>query len=272
MVNSIISTVGGKYFMREIIVQNIIKHECFIEVFCGAAHVTLYKEPSAVEVINDLDSSITSLFRILRDNPDEFLYKVELTPYSREIFNELKNSNPDNDLDRAYRFYIMNRLCFGGKRSELATFGYGTKRPPGLDKIKDFLPVIQRLKNVYIENLDFKDIINKYDSIDSFFYCDSPYIGEEHHYYEVYKFIKQDHIDLSEKLKKVQGKWLTSYNDNPIIRELYKDFNIKEVTRFNNIDRTKSDIREIAKELLIANYEFPEYKFPLFKGIDLINT
>jgi DNA adenine methylase len=271
LVNSIISTVGGKFGMRDVIVNNIIRnHTCFVEVFCGAAHVTLYKEPSDVEIINDLDFGIYSLFAVLRDNPDDLLYKIQCTPYSRKLFYELKNSNPTSDLDRAYRFYIMNRLCFGGKRPDVATFGYGfrVKRPPSWDKIEDFLPVIERLKKVYIENLDFRMIIDKYDSEDTIFYIDSPYVGEEHHYYGIYRFDMHDHYDLFEKVSNIQGKCLLSYNDNPIIRDMYKKYNIKEISRYNNIDKTIDDNREIAKELLIANYEFPTDNLPLFKGVD----
>ena len=71
------------------------------------------------------------------------------------------------------------------------------------------------------------------DGLNSIIYCDPPYYQTEG-YYEVV-FIKEDHYRLRDTLAGCQGKWLVSYNDCEFIRELYKDFNIKAVSRINNL-------------------------------------
>jgi DNA adenine methylase len=109
--------------------------------------------------------------------------------------------------------------------------------------------VSARLARVAIENKDFQNLISSQDREETLFYLDPPYFETEKYYQNV-EFKREDHERLYNSLKNIKGKFILSYNDCPYIRELYKGYNIKEVTRFNNLSFKTKEFRE----LIITNY------------------
>lgn len=272
MINSVIATSGGKSVVRHEVLKYLPKHECFIDLFTGAGWFLLGKSrlSSVTEIINDRDSNITTFFRVLRDNPDELIRLVDLSVYGRDSFHEYSAMVPQNDMQKALRFYVLNRLSFAAKRDTRASFGYGSSRSACLHRRYEvFLPVIERLRNVTIENLDFREVINRYDSEGSLFLCDPPYYGAESHYgnSEFEQFSSRDHVDLCEMLKNIKGKFLLTYGEHPVIRELYKGFDIKMMDRVENTSLTKDKEERVkAVDLLISNYSLASHDCPLFAG------
>jgi len=122
--------------------------------------------------------------------------------------------------------------------------------------LKRLIQIRKRLETVQIENLDFRQIIEKYDSERALFFLDPPYIEKEH-YYET-TFTEKDHIELAKMLKNIKGKFILSYYPHPLIDEYYKTFNIqtKEVTitSCGITVNSKQKIRPKATELLIKNF------------------
>jgi DNA adenine methylase len=273
MINSVIATSGGKSVVRHEVLKYLPKHTAYIEPFCGAIWFLLGKKRSTVEIINDMDSNITTFFRVLRDNPEELTGLINLVVYSRDSFEEFSRMSPVNDMQKALRFYVLNRMAFSAKRDSRASFGYGILRAPAMHRRYEiFLPVIERLQNVTVENLDFREILTRYDSEDVVFLCDPPYYGAESHYgnLEFPSFVHKDHVDLCEMLKNIKGKFLLTYGEHPVIRELYKGFDVKTIDRVENVALTKdtNERKERIKavDLLIANYKLSEYDCPLFAG------
>src|SRR5690606_16389589 len=90
-------------------------HHTYVEPFGGAANVLLNKPPSPVEVYNDIDSNLVTIFRVLRDHPDELRRALELTPYSREEY--VRCLGPLYGLDyveKARRLIVRYRQTFRG--------------------------------------------------------------------------------------------------------------------------------------------------------------
>jgi len=86
---------------------------------------------------------------------------------------------------------------------------------------------------IYFFNKDYKEVIQNYNVESTFFFFDPPYYRREH-YYENHTFLtKEHHIELSEIIKGLKGKFLLSYQDRPLMRELYKDYNFHEYTGSN---------------------------------------
>lgn len=103
-----------------------------------------------------------------------------------------------------------------------------------------------RYNNILCFNKDYKEIIYEYDNFDTFFYLDPPYL-DKYFYYKNHNFINiENHIELSNILKNIKGKFLLSYQDKPLIRELYKDYNFY---KYNG--KNKFRLSEIA----ITNYK-----------------
>lgn len=93
-----------------------------------------------------------------------------------------------------------------------------------------------------IHHLDYKEIFKMYDSVDSVFYCDPPYVSFEHLYDNCQNF---NHEELRDEILKLKGKVIISYREHKIISKLYKDFNIHKYNGDNFIFRN---------EIIITNF------------------
>lgn len=246
-----ICRVGGKSKLRKTIIEMIPEHTCYIEPFFGAGWVYFGKEPSKVEVINDIDKELVNLFKMIKYHAPEIERLLEYEFSGRDIFEEYKNCTVEylTEINRAIRFLYVITQSFGGKGG---VYGYGTTSKPKQQIFyKDILNQLQdRLKNTYVENLSFEKIIDKNDREHSFFFCDPPYI-ETCGYGN--KFAEEEHLLLSNKLKNIKGKFLLTINDHSLARELYKGFNIKEVDVNYSIAKEQK-ARGKYKELIITNY------------------
>ncbi|KRU29360.1 DNA adenine methylase [Clostridium sporogenes] len=246
-----IPRMGGKSKLRKTIIKMIPEHTCYVELFLGAGWVFFGKEPSKVEVINDIDKDLINLFKMIKYHAPEIERQLEYEFSSRDIFKEYKDCNVDNltEINRAVRFLYLISQSFASK---MDAYGYGTtSRPKPHIFYKNVLSDLkERLRNTYVENLDFEKIIEKYDRQHSFFFCDPPYF--ETMGYKV-KFGEKEHLILRDTLKNLKGKFLLTINDHPQIREWYQGFNIKEVGVNYSVSR-QQEARKKYKELIITNY------------------
>lgn len=217
----------------------------------GAVWVYFGKEPSTIEVINDIDKELINLFKMIKYHSPEIERLLGYEFSRRDIFEEYKNYNINylTEIHRAIRFLYLITQSFVGKGK---TYGYGTTTKPSQKVFyKNMLSDIrERLSNTYVENLSFEKIIDKYDREESLFFCDPPYFETAGYDYE---FTEDDHILLRDKLSNIKGKFILTINDHEKVREWYKDFNIEEVDVNYSISKEKSG-RGKYKELIITNY------------------
>ena len=288
--NSIISWVGGKKALRDLIYQKMPKEfGRYIEVFGGGGWVLFGRTPNAaMEVYNDFNSDLANLFRCVRDQPMAFLKELGFLPLNgrdeffvlrkfleqeeftdafmrqelelaqRELtpvqFDEIKaillERAEMNNIRRAAAFFKVIRYSYGS-----GCTSYGCQ-PFDIRKTFDLIwQGSRRLKDTVIENKDFEELIKQYDRENAFIYCDPPYYLTEGHY--AVEFRREDHFRLRDTLKGCQGKFLVSYNDCEFIRELYQDFRIESVSRLNNLAQRYDSGCEYA-EVLISNYDTGE--------------
>ena len=288
--NSIISWVGGKKALRDLIYQKMPKEfGRYIEVFGGGGWVLFGRTPdTAMEVYNDFNSDLANLFHCVRDQPMAFLKELGFLPLNgrdeffvlrkfleqeeftdafmhqelelaqRELtpvqFDEIKaillERAEMNDIRRAAAFFKVIRYSYGS-----GCTSYGCQ-PFDIRKTFDLIwQGSRRLRDTVIENKDFEELIKQYDRENAFIYCDPPYYLTEGHY--AVEFRREDHFRLRDTLKGCQGKFLVSYNDCEFIRELYQDFRIEAVSRLNNLAQRYDNGCEYA-EVLISNYDTGE--------------
>lgn len=167
---------------------------------------------------------------------------------SRKLFYMIKNKELQarNDIERAaFYFYLIN-TSFG---SAMNQFAMSKQRSPKRLR-RDFSLHTKRLKNVSIENKSFEYILKEYDDKEALFYLDPPYVRTENYYKNTKGFALKEHKLLSQCLKDIKAKFMLSYND--FVRELYKDFNLKELKVKYSLNNAKQ--RKETKELLIMNF------------------
>ena len=218
-------------------------------------NVLYRKEKSRLEVINDINSELVNLHRAIRNNPATLSMYLNKLLISREIFNDIKMKRlkPHNNIERASFYLFLLSQSFGSKGDNFAMSAKANRKPK--DIYKSFNKWAVRLKFVTIENLDFRELIKRYDKDDAFFYLDPPYVGTENYYKDIDGFGIREHEELAEMLKGIKGKFLLSYNDSPVVRELYRDFTIVESSPLNytlgsNVHKRK----KVVSELFVMNY------------------
>ena len=256
---SFIAWVGGKRQLAKKIVSMIPEHRAYVEPFSGAAWVFFVKprEASKAEILNDLNEDLISLLRVTRDRLAGFYCQAQFLLSSRAEFRDLLGRSRRgewlDEVDRAVAFYYLLRNSYGCR----GTVYYTDRHHPARYRLdKDLLEAVrERLRGVFIECRDFEVLINRCDDPQTFFYCDPPYtVSSRGGYYE-HEFREEDHRRLAEVLRAAKGRFLLSYDDAPLIRELYRDFTVEEtkpVTYTLNTRRGKPTKR--VSELLIRNY------------------
>lgn len=254
--NSILNYMGGKSLLTKKIIPLIPQHQCYCEVFSGAAWLLFRKEESEVEIINDINSDLVTLYRVIKNHLEEFIRYLKWILVARDEFTRFKTENPDalTDIQRAVRFYYLLRNGYGGKVYK-PTFNIAPTKRPNLNllRIEEELSAAHlRLCRVYIENKPYQEIIKRYDRPSTFFYVDPPYYTFED-YYGPGIFSTDDFFLLAQLLSNIQGKFVMSINDVPIIRDLFKNFHIEEV--MTSYSAAGAHRKKQVTELLIMNYE-----------------
>lgn len=127
---------------------------------------------------------------------------------------------------------------------------------------RSYMKWSKRLRGVTIENKSFEDLIKTYDNHDAFFYCDPPYVETESYYKNTGGFGVKEHELLAATLKCIKGKFLVSYNDHRLVRELYKDFNIKVAKEIEyTLGKNVHGKAKVVREIYITNYDIKENLF-----------
>lgn len=261
--DSPIAYFGGKSRLSSRIIPLIPSdHVCYCEPFCGAAWVLFRKPPSKNEVINDIDGELINFWRIVQNHLNPFLDYFKWAVLSRELFNLENKRDPSTltDLQRAARYYYLQRLGFGGKVTG-RTFGACVVSPPRLDLAslgERLLETHWRLQKVTIERLDFCACILKYDRPTTFFFIDPPYYHLAQDY--CVKFEDSDLVRLCDTVAAIKGRFILSINDHPDTHRLFKNFRqIRLATKYsaaNNNSAPGCRARE-RFELLIHNLQRP---------------
>ena len=229
---SLFPYAGGKNHLIRHIDQIYKKSNktAFIDVFGGSGKV-LMNIDSRNKIYNDIDNSLVNIFETLRNHPGILKDKFEYSLNSRKLFYEYKNSTDDSAEDAFRRIYSY-LMSFAGKGNH---YGYSIKSR--MNKMgntrKNIDDIYNEVKYWTIENLDYKDLIKRYDSEDSFFYLDPPYYKIK---FYTHNFTENDFYELKNSLNGIQGKYLLSINSNDFILDLFGEPDMKIEIRNNSVN------------------------------------
>lgn len=224
---------GGKFMIADWIISHFPPHRVYVEPFGGGASVLLRKRRCHEEIYNDLDGEIVNVFRVMRDNPDALRAKLELTPFSREEYDQAFEPAPANDpVERARRSLVRSFMGHGASgltRNSKSGFrqssaGQGTVAA----KVWSSYPAhmasfIDRLMGVTIESRYAKEVIERHDSPETLFYIDPPYVHSSRsatkHGYR-HEMDDDEHRELLELLRSLQGMVVLSGYSSSIYDQL----------------------------------------------------
>ena len=249
----IVPWIGGKRRLAKHILPLFPAHTCYVEPFCGAAALYFLKTPSKTEVINDINGELVNLYRVVKHHLEEFIRQFKWALVSRQIYKWLQDTPEETltDIQRAARFYYLQKQAFGGKVAD-HTFGTSTTSAPrfNLLRIEEELSMAHlRLSRTLIEHLDWHQCIERYDRPHTLFYCDPPYWGTEGYGVE---FGLENYDHMAELARSTKGKMIISVNDIPEMRQAFNGLNIQTVDISYNLKVTgKATPR---KELVICNF------------------
>lgn len=225
----IIPWLGGKRRLADTIISRFPQHECYVEVFAGGAALYFLRPPAAVEVINDINGDVVTLYRVVKHHLEEFVRQFKWALSSREIFKWTQDTPPETltDIQRAARFYYLQHQAFGAK-VQGQTWGTATTAPaPNMLRIEQELSdAWLRLQGTYIERLDWQECMRRYDRPHTLFYLDPPYWETEG--YGV-PFEWAQYQAMARLLREIRGKAIVSLNDHPDIRACFEGLHMEAV-------------------------------------------
>jgi DNA adenine methylase len=261
---------GGKFSHLDWLLPLLPSCHHYCEPFSGSAAVLINREPSPVETYNDLDGEVCNFFRVLRDHKHNLVESIGLTPFSREEFSLACSVDSSvTELERARRFYIRARQVRTGlaqtasigrwanckNTSRMGMSGVISRWLGGVEALPE---IAERLLRVQIENRPAIDVIRLYDSKDTLFYCDPPYVhvtrGDSKAY--GHEMSDKQHRDLAETLNAVKGKVALSNYDCDLMDELYA---APKWRKFKSPERTIHSTKGKRSEVLWTNYNPVEF-------------
>lgn len=226
----IIPWIGGKRRLAPQILPLFPEHRCYCEPFAGAAALFFMKSPSEVEVINDVNGELVNLYRCVKHHLEEFVRQFKWAISSRQVYKWMQMTEPETltDIQRAARFYYLQRLSFGA-RVDGQSFGTSTTSGPRLNLLRleeDLSDAWMRLSQAHVEHLDWRSCIDRYDRPHTLFYCDPPYWSTEGYGVE---FPLQEYEDLAAAAASIDGTMIISVNDHPEMRRVFGQFEMRSV-------------------------------------------
>lgn len=230
---------GGKFSHLDFLLPLLpVTYAHYCEPYGGSAAVLINRRPADVETYNDLDSEVTNFFGCLRTHGDELIRQISLTPFSRE---ELVLANTPQaglvNLERARRFFVRARQTRTGlaqTSSEgrwahcvlTSRAGMAGAVSRWLGSVEGLAEIVQRLQRVQIENAPAIEVIRRFDSPGTLYYCDPPYPHEARGDSKAYGFEMSDgeHEELAEVLHQAEGAVALSGYRCDLMERLYDDW------------------------------------------------
>src|SRR5712692_7862876 len=225
-----LSYIGGKNRLANEIIETFPKHTTYVEAFAGGAQVFFRKEPSKVEVLNDLDGEIVNFFRVCQLHYEELLRYLRFVLVSRKWFELLRATDPATltDIQQAARYLYLLKESFASLVVR-PNYHWHVVQPPGfnLERLPELIEnAHKRLQRVQIESLPFEEILARFDRRETLFYLDPPYWGRKLYRYN---FEESDFVKLEKNIRELKGKFVLSLNDLPEVRALFHRFHIQGV-------------------------------------------
>lgn len=246
---------GGKGRFADEIIDHLPSTRIYVEPFAGGASIFFNKEPSPCEILNDINNDVYIFFKVAKEKPGALINWVEKIPYARQQYEEwvgewMSGHRPDDDVEQAGRFWVIQQMNQMGKLNEKAGFKTGAEYPASrtfFNARQHLKQTVDRFADVTIENRDWVDIVDIYDHDRALFYCDPPY-PDKANPYGIDEF---DHSLFATVMTKIDGRFAISYERIP---DSFPTDDLVVVEDFGKRRRQGGQKQQTTEKLLL-NYE-----------------
>lgn len=269
---------GGKFSWLDHLYEafpNDFTH--LVELFAGSMAVSLNYDGKVIKTAVEINAEITNFFQVLRDHEDDLIRLLLLTPCSEQEYNNCWEI-VDDPIERARRFYVRVRQSFFGLGAQQKNKGWHMAKSQvncqggetvsrwnnAISKLHDVAEVIRR--QMQIINRSYESAIQKLDTETTFFYADPPYPEETRKSKNDYKyeFTIDQHIDLSDRLHRINGLAMVSSYESELYNDLYHDwYKVKFPIKKNNIRSGE------VQEVVWCNYDPPIRKYSIAPQLEI---
>jgi len=268
---------GGKWRIGRWVIDHFPAHRVYVEPYCGAASVLMQKPRSQAEIINDLDSEIVNVFRVLRE-PEQAARLAEvcaLTPYARAEF-ALSYEASEDPVEQARRTILRGFLAHstrgtsGQHRTGFRDADQGNVVGPRVwgRYPEHVMTWCRRLAGVVIENRPALEVMARFDAVregpETLWYLDPPYVygtrGANADWKRSYRheMTDEDHRELAAVARALRGMVLISGYPSALYDELYGDWTRVERKSWADGQRARVEclwISPRANERLVGRLE-----------------
>jgi DNA adenine methylase len=215
---------GGDYFifddLNRVFMQAPSHVRAFVEVFGGSCHCALNvsRERFRIIVCNDIDSLLINLYRYVKEEPETLIKRLALIPFSREVHTIMKSIVEDpraDPLSKAVAIFYLLRTSMNARYAFSASFllsknplsrpSHARSLAHAIAALKDYS---KKFRDVVLENMDYHELIQKYDTPHTLFYLDPPYVSPREKKREVYyrySFTVHDLRVMASLLRTIKG-------------------------------------------------------------------
>jgi DNA adenine methylase len=229
MIAPTLKWAGSKWRIAPWLVSHFPKHETYLEPFFGGGAAFFSKDPSPVELINDLDQNVVNLFTVIRQYPEELAILCSLTPWAQDEYFEcvqnlklpfeFSSATKEERLERSRQFLTASWQMFG-RKNVTSRNGWRhwhlTNQSPVLtwNKLPDrIINAAERLMNAQISREDALTLIRHCNAREVLVYADPPYLADTRSHGNLYEHEykkPEQHLELLDTLESHIGSVVLS--------------------------------------------------------------
>jgi len=254
---------GSKYNASKFIEPfwSHIQFDEYREPFLGSGAVFFKMPKTQTSWLNDIDDELINSFLVISDEHlrlklTEKIYDIKPT---KESFEQLKEWKPTSDVDRAFRYFVINRTAYSGIMN-LPNFGFHPTKSVQPDKWAErIIQAGEKLQNaVRITKIPYQDVITAPTEKSLWLFIDPPYFKADQKRAYLHSFEHEDHMELLEILKKTKYNFCLTYDNCDELKRLYSWANIYEIEWMYHTANSNVTSRKMGRELIITNYEIDQ--------------
>jgi len=237
---------GSKLKSLDNLLQLVPYSKTYCELFGGSGVLLLNRSKSRFEIFNDRHSGVTDFWIALRDQKDELIERVGGDIYSKELFEYYRDNweKQDTRIERAARWYYSITYSF----NQLGRHWGRERTKSSVSKMDNRLLLLpelsDRLHSVVVENGSWEELFEYYDSPETTFYLDPPYIETPTGTYK-HNMSLADHEAMLQKVIQAQGTvCLSGYKNDLILKYPWDEVHSWEVRdcMARAVERSDTDV------------------------------